>query len=600
MAELIKSEDCSLERLFQDFYVVPDYQREYVWQDEHVEAFFRDIYEEFSSADDEQTDYFIGSIIVCPAATGDTKTLELIDGQQRITTAYIGLCAIRDHIAEIAPGSPIAGLIEQISAGTVDARGHNCFEDRVVLQYGDSKDVLKRIASEVDGGMNDIPQTTASMANLVNAYRYTRTFLGKRFKDDEDELRLFYAYFTKQVKVVRVNTESLADALKVFETINARGLGLSAMDLLKNRMFIEATESQYESLKKEWKELVETLEQANEKPLRFLRYFVMSQYETKGVIREDGIHTWFLKNEKKCGYVTDPPAYVKLLLANAKAYVNFVKGQNKQGNDNRYLANIKFLSGQARQHLILLLAGQNLKPDAFTALCKEIENLFFSLLVLGEPTRDLERLFADWTDKLRKITGRKALDEFLEGTIRPQLQQRAGRLKSHFTEFDEDSQPQYRVKYIVAKLTQYVDEQAYGSDSWAGSLSTYINKDVHMEHILPKNPTEAARQQFDEQDKYDYWVSRLGNLARLDKAINESVGNASFPEKQPGYKESNFLLTKCLDERPVVGKDTAVNRAVKEIPEFSEWTSESITERQEFLSELALKTWGIPGVSGTE
>ncbi len=596
----VTSEDCSLEGLFQEFYVVPDYQREYVWEDKHVEEFLSDIYEEFSRPDAEQVDYFIGTIVVCPVATGDTKTLELIDGQQRITTAYIVLCAIRDHNGQIAPGPGIAGLDAQIGAGGVDEQGHNFFKYRVVLQYEDSGDVLEQIASEGDGSMEDIREMTVSMANLVHAYGNTRTFLAERFKDDEDELRLFYAYFTKHVKVVRVNTENLADALKVFETINDTGLGLNAMDLLKNRMFIEANETQYETLRERWKELVETLEEANEKPLRFLRYFVMSRYETRGVIREDDIHTWFLKNKKKCGYADNPAAYVKLLLDNAKAYVNFVQGRDIQGNTNRYLANMKYLSGQARQHLILLLAAQKLKPDAFTELCKEIENLFFSLLVLGEPTRDLERQFADWTDKLRKIAGSKGLDRFLERTIRPQLQQRADRLKFHFTELDEESQPQYRMKYILAKLTQYVDEQAYGSASWAGSLSAYINTDVHMEHILPRNPTETVRQQFDDQEEYDSLVGQLGNLAHLEKAINESVANASFPKKQPGYKESKFLLTKCLGGKPVVGKKTAVNRAVKEIPEFSEWTSESIRERQEFLSELALKTWGIPEVSGTE
>ncbi len=592
----LRSEDYSIERLFQQFYVVPDYQREYVWEDKHVEAFIGDIHEEFFSSEDKQTDYFIGSIIVCPHEGADTETLEVIDGQQRITTAYIALCAIRDHHADIASNPGIAGLDGQIGAGAVDDLGKDFFEYRVVLQYADSEDVLRQIASRVDGGLEDIQETTASITNLVNAYRNIRAFLNRKFEHDENGLRKFYAYFTKYVKLVLVRTENLADALKVFETINDRGLGLNAMDLLKNRMFIEANESQYETLKERWKELVEILEKANEKPLRFLRYFVMSRYETKGVIREDDIHTWFLENKRKCKYADDPPAYVDLLLDNAKAYVNFVQGRDIQGNDNRYLANIRRLSGQARQHLILLLAGQKLKSGAFTELCKEIENLFFSLLVLGEPTRDLERLFADWTDKLRKIAKRKALDEFLEGTIRPQLQLRAGRLKSDFTVLTEDSQPQYRVKYILAKLTQYVDEQAYGSESSAASLLTYIAKDVHMEHILPKNPTETVRQQFDDQEKYDSWVGRLGNLACLEKTINESVANASFRKKQSGYNGSKFLLTQCLGDKPVVGKKTAVNRAVKEIPEFSKWTSRSIEKRQKFLSELALKTWGIPEV----
>ena len=44
----IESQDMTLEKLFDEFYVIPDYQREYVWEEKEVNEFIQDIYEEFS------------------------------------------------------------------------------------------------------------------------------------------------------------------------------------------------------------------------------------------------------------------------------------------------------------------------------------------------------------------------------------------------------------------------------------------------------------------------------------------------------------------------------------------------------------------------
>lgn len=95
----IISDDMTLKRLFQDFYRVPDYQREYVWGQtnpkgeggEEVDQFLTDIYAEYENATkDFAPEYFIGTIVVC---LGKDDVFELIDGQQRTTTAYLTLCA---------------------------------------------------------------------------------------------------------------------------------------------------------------------------------------------------------------------------------------------------------------------------------------------------------------------------------------------------------------------------------------------------------------------------------------------------------------------------------------------------------------------------
>src|SRR5271166_241782 len=102
----IQSDDMTLKRVFQDFYRVPDYQREYVWGEtdpkgergDEVEQFLKDIQREFEAATkDSAPEYFIGSVVVCPGAD---DVFDLIDGQQRATTAFLILCAIRDLLNE--------------------------------------------------------------------------------------------------------------------------------------------------------------------------------------------------------------------------------------------------------------------------------------------------------------------------------------------------------------------------------------------------------------------------------------------------------------------------------------------------------------------
>ena len=87
MEGAITSKDLSIGKLFDDFYVVPNYQREFVWGEQEVRKLVDDIYAEFVSGGDEhQIEYFVGSMVVCARGDG---THEVIDGQQRLTTFWI-------------------------------------------------------------------------------------------------------------------------------------------------------------------------------------------------------------------------------------------------------------------------------------------------------------------------------------------------------------------------------------------------------------------------------------------------------------------------------------------------------------------------------
>src|SRR6185295_10785855 len=140
----------------------------------------------------------------------------------------------------------------------------------------------------------DIP-TFGSLENLLGAYSTLRRYLDENY-EQLDELRRYWAYLSRNVVFIQISTD-VSSALKIFETINERGVGLNSMDLLKNLLFTHVRTEEFTKLKDEWKKITKPLEKAKEKPLRFLRYFLMANYKIDNarkdsVVREDEIYDW--------------------------------------------------------------------------------------------------------------------------------------------------------------------------------------------------------------------------------------------------------------------------------------------------------------------
>jgi Protein of unknown function DUF262/Protein of unknown function (DUF1524) len=584
--EKIQSSDISVADLFKSFYVVPDYQREYVWEDAQVEQLLQDILDEQSSSGS-PAEYFIGSIVVCRSKTGP---FELIDGQQRMTTLFLVICAIRDHLVQLG-NSSLGSISALIHAVDTDLAGRDVPRYRLELQYQDSGDVVVEIASQRGEETAAKEHPTLSMTNLAGAYRCARRFLHQEYKRDEDGLRRFYGYLCKQVKLIRIEAPDMAKALKIFETINDRGVGLNAMDLLKNLLFMKATSDQFEELKKTWKQLQDTLYKIQEKPLRFLRYYIVSHYDVS-VLREDKIYDWLAANAVECGYDRDPLGFATELHRAALAYGNFVAGKNAEGVASWQLENLQLLGGKAaRQHMILLLAGRALPGPMFDALCSEVESLFFCYIVTRRPTRDFERSFAAWAPQIRNARSMEQLTEVFAATFTRDKQGLAPRFAKALSGMSADDLQAYRLRYLLAKLTQHVELQAYGAGKAQRWLAGYMENQI--EHVFPQTPSEETTAEFGPCREASV-AQRLGNLVLIEKSINASLGNRPYSEKRKVYPQSKLLLTRALAERPKVGLQTKIDIAVEDLEPFLEWNEVAIVRRQRQLVSLACKVWDVP------
>jgi len=224
-------------------------------------------------------------------------------------------------------------------------------------------------------------------------------------------LRKYWGYLANSVVFIQISTD-VSSALKIFETINERGVGLNPMDLLKNLLFTQIRHDQFSHLKDEWKRITKPLEKAEENPLRFLRYFLMANFPIKNqrgdaVVREDEIYDWFSDkgNAALCEYGTKPFEFVRKITRSVDHYLAFGNGQDNNGDPSLAMHSLKLLTGGAFSlHYVLLLAVASFPKLLFDHFVRQLESFLFYYIFTKATTRDLERNFSAWADKLREIT----------------------------------------------------------------------------------------------------------------------------------------------------------------------------------------------------
>lgn len=601
----IENHKYSIEEAFREcFYIVPDYQREYVWTDKEVHQLLEDIGEQIDVGSTRE--YFIGTVLVAP--TAQKNHYEVIDGQQRLTTFFLLLCVLK-HLFQGEPQrQTISGLI---STSYTDSEGETRANLKLEPRYESAGEVMSKLVEldnepiAVRAGIQASGITSfGSLENLVNAYSTLHRYLKDNY-DDVSKLKKYWGYLANNVVFIQISTD-VSSALKIFETINERGVGLNPMDLLKNLLFTQVKQAQFTELKDEWKKITKPLEKDKEKPLRFLRYFLMANYIIKNergdsVVREDEIYDWFIDKENAalCNYEAKPFEFVRKVIRNVEHYLAFAKGFGNDGKPSLVMDSLKRLAGGAFSlHYVLLLAVANFPKSLFDHFVTQLESFLFYYIFTKTPTKELERNFSQWADELRVIadtndlTKQKAqLNVFISDRFEKNMAAKSQELADALKRFTLYSMQQYRTRYLLARLTQHV-EMAFSGLKTVGSLEPFTK--LEIEHILPNNPKVDLLESWAEENPnalYEDYKNRLGNLTLLEKPINIVAGNDFFKAKKSEYSKSGNYLTRSLAGLTEVGQNTSISRINAKLDEFSKWDAASIEKRHMSLIALAQEIW---------
>jgi hypothetical protein len=236
---------------------VPINQRSYAWKRGHVRDLFTDLNGAFQAGAEE---YFLGSIIV--VSPDKANYIEVYDGQQRIATAMILIGAIRDFVLTVLKDEKEATVItekyligaerrnQEVPKFTLSSADRDCFVDRVLKKPNERKKL--EATKESLELINEAAQEAADHVKTIT----------KNLPPDVqvNTLQKWIDYLEGSARVIWVEVKDQATAYRIFETMNDRGLKLSAADLLKNYLYALVSEANAPKITYHWQSMTAVLE----------------------------------------------------------------------------------------------------------------------------------------------------------------------------------------------------------------------------------------------------------------------------------------------------------------------------------------------------
>lgn len=313
-------------------------------------------------------------------------------------------------------------------------------------------------------------------------------------------------------------------------------------------------------------------------------------------LREDQIYDWFVKSDDQTNHVSGPLGFAATLKSAALAYKHFSLSESPAGNLEHGLKNTRQLGGSSfKQHYILLLAGRHLSGENFTSLCNNIEELMCLWLIAEVPAKVYDGLIIKAASELRNVKTEQEFDAFKARFFDHEKYVHRAKFIEKIEGLSATALRQYRLKYLLAKITQYFDIEAFGEAGY-DRLEDYVMSKVEIEHVHPVEPDQDAVSEFGIVENHGETVQRLGNLILLEKSYNAVVGNQSYTEKSRVYPSSKFLLTRCQKETLQSGVNDKVTKAMLRLNPASAWNENAIIDRQKWYADIAQDVWKLRNV----
>lgn len=544
-------------------YITPDFQRDFEWDEKQYDELWRD----FATTVERNQSHFLGQVIVVNGPEKSVKKIKIIDGQQRITTIVVLLCAIRDIYKEIqeSQDDDLKNQIEQLEnliyVSDIDGKS----QPRVILKNNEStnenlKSVINEVPDEAEG-------------KIKNCYDFfIERLSGLSFAEVDDIRR---AVLTK-VKLIKTSTGDINSAYQVFQTENDRGLDLSVIDLAKSITFEAASKKSSiddEKIKNTWIQIVDALDEVSgpgaKRPITHIlglskykcsmdEYPNMFNRKYKNIVRsgldkrgEDiGDLMSYLDREASVYYMATAPA--------VNAATNDL-GENYSQRARRF----RYKNPHAGVALYYLY--KNYKQNE--QLLYKILDLCIMLSVrlnLNDATQTSKR---DPIYKLvRKLRKSDNPTEAVKRTIRSDT-------PSDIALEEYIKTREFKQNNITKLVLRTLEEDHFSSKQ-------VRDNDFQIEHIAPrqsfsKQKYNTWRSIFDyDEGKFNQFRTRLGNLTILRKKQNARAGANPFKQKKRTYDSSEFIMTNKLLE-------------------YDEWGYSQIKDRSETLAELVIKSWSI-------
>lgn len=549
-------------------FIVPIFQRNYSWQKSQYEQLWFDILR--ASKFKEKQNHFIGSIVYIDMGTpaGRPQQLLLIDGQQRLTTISILLCAIKDYVQKFNLETKLINLAKIKNQFLYNSDEIDEDRYKLLLNVQDKETYIKLID-------NTIFTVNKPATNIIKCYE----FFYERIEDfikQHGQIDEIYAGIFK-LSLVSISLDKDSDNPQmIFESMNSTGKDLSQTDLLRNYLLMDLTpEKQTRLYKTYWKPMEELFgEDIYKNDVNkfdyFIRDFLTLKSDTGYICKINNVYENFKRYylDNNCEKFT----VLKDLFTYAKYYACIDLLQENDDELKLYWQEFKKLDSHVVYPFLLKLyddySCQILIKEDFKKILQVVISYLWRRAICEIPTNSLSKTFATLYQAVDK-------EDYVNSVIKAFV------FKSSYKRFPSDYEVREKLqtkdiyhfrlrKYLLEALENYYHKEPI-------DLNT---ANYTIEHIMPQNiEHNLSWQQMlgeDWQEVHSLYLHTLGNLTIT--GYNAEMSNKSFVEKvngESGFKHSHLKLNESIAQSDV-------------------WNKKAIQRRTNILTDIILKIWKYP------
>lgn len=555
-------------------FAIPYFQRAYKWKPDRLTQLNRDLL----NLVDETTDYhFLGAVIIHGRRSNpsDPDVYDVIDGQQRITTLFIYLCAVVKILCKAKQYQEASGVfLKYLAIGRKtslpsNSKLHSCKDDRRQLNevFADLLSDKKFEAAVSPFKFRALPVAGSGTdrGRLKNNYlAAVRFFKDQLALEGVERVQAIYKALLESMSVVQIDVWDPTNGPKIFDSLNSRQEPMTTGDLVRNEIFSKVADEHPDD--------IEVIDQDSWQPFYnkfkngehsyFDAYFFPYGLIQNPNLRKSEVYSYLRKTWQA---VEDPKVIITELCAYQDAFLDAVRGTNSVGHTRDVSAAFLRLhkSGAPSSTLPFLMRLSNAIKDGAVsekdglATLATIESFLVRRAICGhEPTglhAVFKRLWADCSDSPTETKVSTAIRSH-KTVVWPNAEEVQEAIRER---------PLYGAgitNFLLVELNRSAGGDLPKDQPW-------------IEHILPVTPSAEWFDVFT-KDEHESLVDRLANLLPLTAQMNASLGNRPFGEKRDVYqKDSAFKVTRKFAE------------------DHDKWTPSGLAARAAQLGEWAVRRW---------
>ncbi len=529
-------------------FIIPPFQRNYSWDEEQCCELFDDILDSMNKG----KSHYIGNIVYYVGENDRAGFNEyiLVDGQQRITSILLLLCAIRSKLSQEE-----AKRLDKKFLINEDEKDEKY---RVKLKQTDND---LRVFEKIINNSSDLSSEEKENKLFIN-YNY---FVDRISDFDEERATKFYNA-TANLDIVDLNLKidnDLEAVQKIFEKINSTGKELSVADLIRNYLLISNNSDIQKKLYDNYWVKIENLYQDKDKISEFAKHYLITK---RGIWVEDKkMYSTF-----KLYFDNSNIEKEKILseILNYSKYFNWFIDENCPDDKlNIIIKELNVLKSDDMYSLLLILFDKLYENNI--ELLRRILDLLCDFMIryrIVSPTNGSGDIRKTLFTLLSKITKNEINLDY--DTILYELSNSpspGGRFPDN-NEFEEALSKYVNTTYAKALLYKLEYKEVK-------NIEVDIGK-VTVEHLMPQTLSDEWKTYLGGDSKasliYNTYINNIGNLALLSRPLNSKNSNDIWDNKKKNIQDSQFILTNTIDKN-------------------YKWDDKAIQNRCDVITKLAIK-----------